>query len=190
LGELCEDEQNLSTLIDSEIASLAQDNPRGAIWLANHLIEQHCYNYPPSPRITLDTWNNVKHAWSSDGERRILGTSVASTFRVLSDRTYYQNWEIILPERSDRLLKALILAKGGFCSKQELIQAGWKGEKNLEGISEKALSEAVRRMKEELKKELKDKGFRPFDCIKSVRGRGYRLLQPGTGQNLEEGRND
>lgn len=187
LGELCENEQNLSTLIDSEIASLAQGNPRGAIWLANHLIEQHCDRYPPPPRIAIETWNNVKRAWWAHGESRILGTAVLLTFRVLSDRIYYQNWEIILPQRSDRLLKALIQAKGNFCSKQELIKAGWKGEKNLAGISEKALSEAMRRMKEELKKELKVKGFPDFDGIKSVRGRGYRLLQPGASQPIQEG---
>ena len=190
LGELCEDEQNLSALIDSEIASLAQGNPRGAIWLANRLIEQHCDKYPSPPRITTETWNNVKRTWWSHGESRILGTAVSSTFRGLSDRIYYQNWEIILPERSDRLLKALILARGNFCSKQELIKAGWKGEKNLAGISEKALSEAMRRMKEELKKELKIKGFPNFDGVKSVRGRGYRLLQPGASQPVQEGDHD
>jgi len=183
VGELCGDEHGLSTLIDSEIASLAQGNPRAAIWLANSLIEQHCDNYPPVPRITLETWDNVKRAWREQGESRILGTSGSSGFWVLSDRIYYQNKEIILPERSDRLLKALIQMGSGFCSKQELIKAGWTDEKNLEGISEKALSEAMRRMKEELKKELRDKGFEPFDRIKSVRGRGYRLVQPSIESN-------
>lgn len=187
LGELCDDEQNLSTLIDSEITSLAQSNPRAAIWLANHLIEQHCDHYPVPPRITVETWNNVKRGWWSNGESWILGRSVSSAFRVLSDRIYCQNWEIILPERSDRLLKALILASGHFCSKQELIKAGWKGEKNLAGISEKALSEAMRRMKKELKKELKLKGFAKFDGVKSVRGRGYRLLQPAASHSMQEG---
>jgi DNA-binding winged helix-turn-helix (wHTH) protein len=190
LGELCEDEQNLSTLIDPEIASFAQGNPRAAIWLANRLIEQHCDSYPPPTRIAPHTWEKVKRAWRDQGESRILGTSMPSGFRVLSDRIYYQNKEIILPERSDRLLKALILAKEGFCSKRELREAGWIDDKNPEGISEKALSEAMRRMKGELKQELKDKSFRSFDCIKSVRSRGYRLLQPDAGQNLEEGLND
>jgi DNA-binding winged helix-turn-helix (wHTH) protein len=190
LGELCEDKNNLSTLIDPEIASFAQGNPRAAMWLANRLIEQHCDNYPVLPRIANDTWEMVKLAWREQGESRILGVSETSEFRVLSGRSYYHNNEIILPERSDRLLKALILAHDGFCSKQELIKAGWVNEKNLEGISEKALSEAIRRMKEELKKELKARGFEPFDYIKSVRGRGYRLLQPGRGKNEQESRND
>jgi DNA-binding winged helix-turn-helix (wHTH) protein len=190
LGELCEDEQNLSSLIDSEIASLAQGNPRGAVWLANRLIELHSDNYPSPSRITLETWNNVKRAWSSHGESRILGTSRPQTFKVLSDRIYYMNWEIVLQERSDRLLKSLILAMDGFRSKEELVQAGWKDEKNLQGISEKALSEAMRRMKEELKKELKSKGFKDSGWIKSVRGRGYRLWQTNISDEGQEGEND
>ncbi len=190
LGQLCEDKQNLSTLIDSEIAGFAQGNPRAAIWLANRLIEQHCEEYPTPPRIAPEIWEKVKQAWREQGESRILGTSGSSGFRVLSGRSYYQNREIILPERSDRLLKALILAKGGFCSKQELVETGWIGEKNLEVISDKTLSEALRRMKEEVKKELKDKGFDTFNCFKSVRGRGYRLVQPGIVQNMQEGKDD
>lgn len=190
LGELCEDEQNLSTLIDAEIAGLSQDNPRAAIWLANRLIEQHCERYPLTPRIDLETWNNVKRAWWSDGASRILGTEMPPTLRVLSDRIYYQSWEIILPALSHRLLKALILAGGNFCSKEDLIRSGWKGAKNLAGISDKALSEAVRHMKEELRQELKAKGLPDFNGIKSVRGRGYRLLQPGTGQIVQDGDHD
>jgi DNA-binding winged helix-turn-helix (wHTH) protein len=189
LGELCEDEQNLSSLVDTEISNLALGNPRGAVWLANRLIELHSDSYPSPSRITLETWNNVKKAWSSHGESRILGTSRHQTFKVLSNRIYYMNWEIVLPERSDRLLKSLILAMDGFRSKEELIQAGWKDEKNLQGISEKALSEAMRRMKEELKKELKSKGFEDLKLIKSVRSRGYRLWQPNISEE-QEGEND
>jgi DNA-binding winged helix-turn-helix (wHTH) protein len=190
LGELCDDEQNLSSLIDSEIANLARGNPRGAIWLANRLIELHCDMYLPPSRMTPETWNQVKMAWWANGESRILGISEYDTLRILSYRIFYRSYEIILLERSDRLLKCLIDAKGGFRSKEELIKAGWKDEKNLQGISEKALSEAMRRMKEELKKELKSKGFKDLDWIKSVRGRGYRLWRPNTSQEEQEGEND
>jgi DNA-binding winged helix-turn-helix (wHTH) protein len=79
-----------------------------------------------------------------------------------------------------------VQAPDGFRIKEDLIEAGWPGE-NQDGVSGKALSEAVRRMKKELKEVLKEKGFENAVSIKSVRGRGYRLYYPSTTpSNIEE----
>jgi DNA-binding winged helix-turn-helix (wHTH) protein len=180
LGEVCDDANNLSSLIDAEIASTAQESPRVAIWLANRLIELHCQESPTPKRITSVTWNAVKVAWSTRGENRILGASEYSVFRLHANKhTSFRNQDIILQGRSHSLFISLVQAKGGFRSKEELIEVGWAGENHL-GVSEKALSEAMRRMKTELKQELKRKGFKDWDWnwIKSVRGRGYRLYYP------------
>jgi DNA-binding winged helix-turn-helix (wHTH) protein len=179
LGQICDDEKNLATLVDAEIASLAQGNPRAAIWLANRLIEVHCQDPLPSERISIEEWDEVKAAWWSYGEHRILlDRSKQNRLRVLGSIIYYRNHELVLTGRSNQLLRCLAQSKNGFRSKEELIGAGWPGEYSA-GVSEKAISEAIRRMKEELKKEMKQWGFEGFEWIKSVRNRGYRLVYPG-----------
>jgi nucleoside phosphorylase/DNA-binding winged helix-turn-helix (wHTH) protein len=181
LGELCDDDKKLSGLIDAELAILAQGNPRGAIWLANRLIEMHCQGPMPASRISAQTWDDVKLVWSTSVESRILGIPISNKFRVLGDHIFFRDRKIILSRRPNKLVRCFIQAKGGFCTKEELIMAGWPGD-NLAGVSEKSLSEAIRHLEEELNEELENEltmwGLEQFDWIKSVRGRGYRLIYP------------
>jgi nucleoside phosphorylase/DNA-binding winged helix-turn-helix (wHTH) protein len=186
LGQVCEKE--LDHLVDAEIASLAQGSPRAAISLANRLVEVHCQVSRPTPLISLQEWEEVKSAWWSSGARETLGASKPQKLRVLEGRIFYRNHEIVLGGRSNQLLCCLAL-KEGFRSKDELIQAGWPSESPA-GITEKALSEAVRRMKEELKLELNKHGVDGSEWIKSVRKRGYRLAYPEMAAMDQEDRQD
>jgi DNA-binding winged helix-turn-helix (wHTH) protein len=155
------------------------------------LIEQHCQEFPIAFRIRPETWDRVTLSWHHKGENRALGASEYNIFRVLSERIFYGNYEIVLQGRSNKLLKCLVQTKGGFRSKRELVEAGWPGE-NHAGITEKALSEAIRRMKEDLKRELKtlNLNIETLDWVKSVRGRGYRLQQPNMSPETVEGENE
>ena len=178
LGQVCDTE--LAPLVDQEIASLAQGSPRAAVWLANRLVEVHCQEVPKPPAVITQTeWEIVKTAWWEGGERLILGASKPDRFLVLGKRVFYQKHEIILGGRSNQLLCCLASAKDRFLLNQELIEKGWPNE-NPAGITEKALSEAIRRMKNELIIQLKKYGVDTGGTkwVKSVRKRGYQLEYP------------
>jgi nucleoside phosphorylase len=156
LGQVCDSE--LAPLVDQEIAKLAQGCPRAAVWLANRLVEVHCQEVPRPPDvITQSEWEMVKTAWWEGGESWILGESKPSKFLILGKRVFYQKHEIILGGRSNQLLCCMVSAKDGFRLNQELIESGWPNE-NPDGVTEKALSEAIRRMKNELIAQLKKYG--------------------------------
>ena len=187
LGQICE--KDLNRLVDAEIASLAQGSPRAVIWLANRLIELHCQAPQPSPLISLQEWDQVKLAWWNEGERQTLGSSKPQKLRVLDGRIFYRNHEIVMGGRSNQLLCCLVSARDGFRENDELIKAGWSGE-NPSGITEKAFSEAVRRMKNELIGQLNKYGVDVSGSkwVKSVRNRGYQLEYPGIAATEREGK--
>jgi len=66
----------------------------------------------------------------------------------------------------------LVQAGGKVCSRTELARAGWPGD-DPKGVSERAVAEAVRRMRNELEKQ----GIDP-SWVETVRGRGYRVREP------------
>jgi DNA-binding winged helix-turn-helix (wHTH) protein len=179
IGQLCDDEKDFSRIIDADIVRLAQGNPRAVIWLINRLIEEHCQQIPIPMRIAPETWDKVKMAWWARGESRILGISQDVRFHLLGEKIFYKDSEIVLQGRSHQFLKSFIQAKGGILSNAELIQIGWSGE-NPDGITQKAISQAILRLKNELSREFEIKQLEPKEWIKSVRGRGYRLIQTGT----------
>ena len=98
-------------------------------------------------------------------------------FCVFGEHLLWGDHEITLSGRSYKLLRCLVQAKDGFCSKNELINAGWP-EDNPFGVSDKTLSEAIRRVRMQLEYELRIKGSEGFVWIRSVSGRGYRLVYP------------
>lgn len=187
-GQICEND--LTPLVDAEIASLAQGSPRAAVWLANRLMEVHCQeDSNPPALISRRDWDTVKSAWWEGGKGWILGSSKPDKFLVSEERVVsYRGHEIILGASSYSLFYCLATARDGFRSNDELIQARWPGE-NPSGIPEKTLSEAVRRMKNELISLLKSYGVDVSGSkwVKSVRKRGYRLVHPGIVTKDEEG---
>jgi len=195
LGELCNDANNLSSTIDAEIASFAEGSPRGALWLANKLIQLHCSRDPKQRLISPESWNKAKMDWWSVTRTTILGIPERDPFWLVNQRIFFRDSdgikEIALQDRYHRLLSGLVQTGEGFCSKDQLIALGWPGE-NPTGISEKALSEAVRRMKEELHVRLKAQDWKgPTWTVKSVRGRGYRLQRVSqNGTHQEDNGND
>jgi len=173
LGQLCGPVGNFRAVIDQELVQLAEGSPRAVIWLANRLFELHCQTENPPRFIQPATWERVKRDWWTDGQNQLFGSPTQDEgFAVVGERIYFQGNEIILPKTSAALLCSLILASERGCSKAELRHAGWPDERP-EGVTEAALTEAIRRMKAELKKQGSDPRW-----IKTVRGQGYRLQKP------------
>lgn len=173
LGELCERTGGLAQSIDKELAALAEGSPRAAIWLANRLIELHCGIDEPPRLVRPDTWERVKVDWWLWGRAQILGIWERSDrFRMVGDRIFFQDREVMLSARYHALLRQLVQAGGKVCSRTELARAGWPGD-DPRGVSERAVAEAVRRMRKELDKQ----GIDP-SWVETVRGRGYRVREP------------
>jgi DNA-binding winged helix-turn-helix (wHTH) protein len=173
LGQLCEPSGNFGEPIDQALIRLAEGSPRATVWLANRLIEFHCRAEDPPRFIQSTTWEQVQAAWWASGRNQLFGSLTQSKgFTLQGGRIYFQGYEIVLSKKYDALLRCLIRKGGGICSKAELIRAAWPDD-DLEGVSNQALAEAIRRMKLELKELDCDPGW-----ITSVRRRGYRLQEP------------
>jgi DNA-binding winged helix-turn-helix (wHTH) protein len=175
LGQLCEGRDGFAETIDAEVARLAEGSPRAAIWLAGRLIQRHCQAEEPPWLIRPETWESVKVDWWLGGRADMFGAPVISDgLRLVGDRIFFQDREIVLSTRYHALLQRLVQANGKVCATAEL-RGAWAGE-NPEGVSDRAITEAVRRMKIELKERGVDPGW-----IETVRGRGYRIRTPETG---------
>jgi hypothetical protein len=173
LGELCESAGIFAESIDADIARLAEGSPRAAIWLAGKLIDLHCQASEPPHLIRATTWRSVVTEWELRGRSEIFGVAKEREgFRLVGGRIHFQEHEIALPERDHALLTCLVQANGGICSRSDLKRAAWSAE-NPDGITDEAVTEAIRR----LKGRLKEAGIDPA-WIETVRGRGYRLQDP------------
>jgi len=173
LGQLCEPESNFSARIDQMLVQTANGNPRATVWLANCLFETHCQIEKPSRRIQPATWQEVLANWEKHGRDYIFGPSPEHEgFTVDNGVIYFQGQEVRLTEKSTALLLCLIHADGGICSQNTLIRAGWPSD-NPEGVSNDALIEAIRRMKNEIREKKLDPKW-----ICNARGQGYYLCNP------------
>ncbi len=173
LGQLCEPGANFGAPIDQALVRLAEGSPRAAVWLVNYLFELHCQTENPPRFIQPATWERVKMDWWAYGRNQLFGSPTQDEgFVLVGERIYFQGNEITLSKTSAALLCSLILAGERGCSKAELRQVGWPIERP-EGVTEAALTEAIRRMKAELRKQGGDPRW-----IKTVRGQGYRLQKP------------
>jgi hypothetical protein len=173
LGQLCDPEYSFGSSIDQELVQLAVGCPRAVIWLANRLIQLHCQVKNPPRFIQRLTWEKVKAEWWTKGRRQIFGSlNQKEGFMLVGERIYCQGKPLFLSKKSEALLRRLIRARGDLCSKENLILAGWP-EDEPDGVTDGALQEAMRRMKNELEEDGYDSGW-----IVTVRGRGYRLRKP------------
>lgn len=169
IGELCDSTDGLAETIDAELIGLAAGNPRALLWLAHKLIQLHGQNDDPPPLIRPKTWNDVKTAWWLEG-RPLFFPSIL--FWLRQDRVYFHTREIVLSGLSLALLTCLIRAEGRVCDRLELARAGWP-DARPEGVSQRAIDEAVRRLKLDLTKQGVDARW-----VSTVRGRGFRLAAP------------
>jgi hypothetical protein len=173
LGELCEAIGGFAGSIDVQIAQLAERCPRAALWLANQLIEVHCQTDSPARLIHPATWASVGRDWWRWGRQEILGvTGYPETFWILGTKLFFGAGEINLPGLSLRLLRCLVEAGGSVCTKDELKAAGWPNDR-VAGISDRALAEAIRRLRQELKKQDLDAAW-----VATAHGHGFRLRRP------------
>lgn len=77
--------------------------------------------------------------------------------------------EIALPERSLRLLEVLVRSAGQTVSKDRLVEGVWQGA----CVSDTSLTEAMSRLRHALGDEAREPRY-----IRTVHGRGYRLIAP------------
>jgi len=80
---------------------------------------------------------------------------------------------IELTSQEDRLLSFFLEHSEEVCQKDILIEAVWPGEAGIEGVSDDRLAQLVTR----LRKKIEPDPGQPL-YIQTVRGRGYRLVQP------------
>jgi hypothetical protein len=173
LGQLCDPKYNFRSSLDQELVQLAAGCPRAVIWLANRLIQLHCQSENPPRFIQRLTWEKVKAEWWAKGRRQLFGSlNQKEGFRLIGEQIYCQGKPLFLSEKSEALLRCLIRARGDLCSKRDLILVGWPDD-DPKGVTDGALQEAMRRMKNELEEEGRDSRW-----IVTVRGRGYRLRKP------------
>ena len=156
--------------IDHKIINLSENNPRAIIWLANQLISKHCQSETIPLKIQPQSWDKVQHEWGAWGRNYILGSlGQEDGFWLLGNDIYFKDMRLNLSKRSKTLLGVLIEAEGQLCTKEKLIEIGWENE-NKDGVTEAALREAMRRLKNELQKKQ--------NWLKTIHGQGYRLQNP------------
>jgi DNA-binding response OmpR family regulator len=73
------------------------------------------------------------------------------------------------------LLSYLVLHPGKMCSKDELTEAVWPDEYQVEGIPDERLAQLIKRLREKIEPDPSNPTH-----IHTVRGRGYRFMQPET----------
>lgn len=78
-----------------------------------------------------------------------------------------------------RLLEMLYKSGGGICTRDDVVHAVWP-EAAREGVSEQAIDALVRRLRDRLAELSPD-----HEYIVTVRGHGFRLVQPGRTQTAE-----
>ena len=173
LGSLGEPKEGMGN-IDQSIINLSEGNPRAIIWLADQLIQKHCQNSPIPLKIQLQTWDKVQEEWWAGGRNYILGSpGLENGFWRVGDNIYFKKAKVKLSKRSNILLAYMIDAEGQLCTKNDLIEAGWKNEAKV-ASSEAALREAIRR----LKIELETKSNINPRWVKTVHNQGYQLQNP------------
>lgn len=173
LAVLCEPRGKMRS-IDDEIIALSDQRPRAVIWLANRLLLEHCQNDPIPAQITQESWDKTLSEWWTNGQKMILGASgKKETFSMNGTDPYFGGQPLKLSKRSKMLIKTLIEADSRICSKDELIRAAWIGSKS-DGVSEKAVRQAVQRLRDELK----EKNQIDPTWIKSIYDQGYQLIEP------------
>ncbi len=79
-----------------------------------------------------------------------------------------------LTPSEDRLLSFLLEHPGEICQKDTLIYAVWPSDYQAAGISDERLAQLVKRLRDKIEPNPTDPLY-----IQTVRGRGYRLMQPG-----------
>ncbi len=168
LGQLCSPANGFAARIDDDLTKQAEGNPRAVVYLADRLLRLHCRSNDASRLIQPSTWEEVKEEWTQQGRDRLLGP-LPYGFRLLWDRVFFRDQEIVLSSKYNALLRHLVKARGRTCSVAELAQVGWP-EADPAYVNSRMVGETMRR----LRKMLEGWGV-PRDCIETVRARGYRL---------------
>lgn len=83
-----------------------------------------------------------------------------------------------------RLLELLCERRGAICTRDEVIQVVWP-EAQEEGVSEQAIDALIWRLRDRLTE------IEPsFQYIATIRGHGFRIVQPRENRQSQEGRHE
>jgi len=82
--------------------------------------------------------------------------------------------EIELTTHEDRLLTYLLEHAGEICERDPLMLAVWPEDKVYGEISDESLSQLIKRLRQKIEPDPRKPAY-----IQTVRGRGYRFVQPG-----------
>ncbi len=82
--------------------------------------------------------------------------------------------DVELTSNEDRLLSYFLEHPGEICRKDTLIRTVWPDEQMVKGIRDDRLAQLVKRLREKIEPEPAHPVY-----IQTVRGRGYRFVQPG-----------
>ncbi len=178
--ELC-DNKIRGTIIKS-IAEIGEYNPRKVLHIIDDMISLHTNVENPSLKIGETSWLHVREKWPSPphtpSNKEIKYTSKIienGDFHVAAGHVFRNKAQLQLSKRSEDILIALLKAKNQFCSKKQLIAAGWPQYKNTPEIDRSSEEHKLRQAITTLRKELKEQGC-PSDRIKSVSSEGYRFI--------------
>ena len=82
--------------------------------------------------------------------------------------------DIELTTQEDRLLAFFVEHPAEVCEKDALMRAVWPDEKMFEGVFDESLAQLIKRLRQKIEPDPRKPAY-----IQTVRGRGYRFVQPG-----------
>ncbi len=202
LAQLCEDE--LAQIINQELGTQANWQPRATLILADRLLRRHCQQPKPPDLIALKTWKQAKEEWqtrradflmeprSQDMQLPEADEIVSSTISDGSDYPVLRIEEgkglVWLGEREIRseikpkdysVMLCLYRHESDVCSKDLIAAEAWPEEKSKEGISDQAIAASIARLRRVLRRFVPNRSY-----IETFRGKtrtegGYRLYPEG-----------
>jgi DNA-binding winged helix-turn-helix (wHTH) protein len=81
--------------------------------------------------------------------------------------------DVVLTNQEHRLLEYLLSRSNEICTKDEIMAAVWPDDLLVDGVRDDRLAQLVKRLRDKIEPDAS-----PPTYVQTVRGRGYRLMQP------------
>jgi len=168
IGDLCPDVPE----IEKELVKRANRNPRALLWLANRLFQIHVQENYVTDFIEAKSWLKVKDEWEIKKTDFIYVDNHDGFWVGANKVPFYNETEIELPKILSKILCCLIDAKGAICEPEKIIRAVYPSNEDT-----RYLMKTFYQQMGNLNKELNE--IAP-GSLQNVRGKGYRLIDPGS----------
>ncbi|MCC7164390.1 MAG: winged helix-turn-helix transcriptional regulator [Anaerolineae bacterium] len=194
LGELCQ--EDLTDVIDRELAGMAEGLPRAAVALADMLLREHCKHLSVALRIAPQTWEQVKKEWihrradfvespplvlAQDGlqtsqKQKISAAGVPILYLdQATERIYLGDRQVVgVSALMWRVLLCLYQNQGRACGVALLEKEAWQSPEGT--ITDETVATLIKRLRDILGQATPSQGY-----IKTVKERGYQLYPEGFG---------